>query len=509
MSQTLYRKYRPQTFNELIGQNHIRLTLENEIKNQRISHAYLFTGPRGVGKTTTARILAKAVNCEKRNKAEPCNVCLSCREITNGNSLDTMEIDAASHTQVENVRENIIPNTRTAPTKNKYKVFIIDEAHMLSLSAFNALLKILEEPPAHVIFILATTEVHKLPETIISRCQRLDFKRVAALEIKDCLARIAKEEKIEVADKVLEIISLMGDGSMRDAESILGQVFSLGEKKITLEVAELLLPRSDFLMIFGLWQKLVNKETKEAIELINRLVEEGVDLKYFCRQFIDFLRGAILTKIDQNLGVYSYFQIDKNQKEEFFALLEKTSENDLRQMIEEFVRRQREIDLTPIPQLPLELAVIKLSGLEKAIPRQPSKVNPKELTLGREEPAKPVIESGEDLKEIENKWVEMVKSLNHQNHSLALVLKNCRPISLNGQNLTIGCNFSFHQERLSDRKNLEKVEKIIHEVIKKKLKIKFIVSPAVSDGSQSAEEDGKEKNINDVLEAFSGEVVDK
>ncbi|MFH1583488.1 MAG: DNA polymerase III subunit gamma/tau, partial [Candidatus Falkowbacteria bacterium] len=177
---TLYRKYRPQNFTEVVGQNHIKVTLEQEIKTDKITHAYLFCGPRAVGKTTLARVLAKSINCEKRKKdsANPCNTCLSCSEITDGRALDIIEIDAASHTGVENVRENIIASARVAPSRSKYKVFIIDEVHMLSAQAFNALLKVIEEPPANVIFILCTTEAHKVPATIISRCQRFDFKRI-------------------------------------------------------------------------------------------------------------------------------------------------------------------------------------------------------------------------------------------------------------------------------------------------------------------------------------------
>mgnify|MGYP001294610995 CR=1 FL=1 len=193
MSATLYRKYRPQKFSDLVGQNHIKITLQNEIKTNKLAHAFIFAGPRGVGKTTTARILAKAINCQdnEKDQTEPCNSCSACQEITGSRALDVVEIDAASHTGVDNVRENIITTAKLSPARLKYRVFIIDEVHMLSISAFNALLKILEEPPKNVIFILATTEIHKVPVTIISRCQRFDFKRVSAKEIVNLLATIA------------------------------------------------------------------------------------------------------------------------------------------------------------------------------------------------------------------------------------------------------------------------------------------------------------------------------
>ena len=206
---TLYRKYRPQTFAEVAGQEPIKVTLGFEVTAERLAHAYLFCGPRAIGKTTMARLLAKSVNCLKRKKgsADPCNACATCKEITEGSSLDVIEIDAASHTGVDNVRETIIASARLAPSHSKYKVFIIDEAHMLSTAAFNALLKIMEEPPAHVIFILCTTEAHKLPATIVSRCQRFDFKKIPYAEIIKKLGRIAAEEDIKIEAPVIEAIA--------------------------------------------------------------------------------------------------------------------------------------------------------------------------------------------------------------------------------------------------------------------------------------------------------------
>jgi DNA polymerase-3 subunit gamma/tau len=205
----LYHKHRPQTFSSIWGQEHIIQTITNQIKNNKLAHAYLFSGPRGVGKTTTARLLAKAANCRNRKNGEfePCDTCDSCQEITSSRSIDVMEMDAASHTGVDNVREQIIENAQTQPTKSKYKIFIIDEAHMLSTSAFNALLKTLEEPPDFVIFILATTELNKVPETIISRCQRFDFKRLPAETIKKQIKKIAKTEGVEIDPAVIDRIA--------------------------------------------------------------------------------------------------------------------------------------------------------------------------------------------------------------------------------------------------------------------------------------------------------------
>ncbi|MEK7625199.1 MAG: DNA polymerase III subunit gamma/tau, partial [Patescibacteria group bacterium] len=243
---TLYRKYRPQSFADVTGQDTIVQTLQNEIAANKLSHAYLFSGPRGVGKTTLARLFAKAVSCEKRKDGqfEPCNDCQACNQINRGRHIDIIEIDAASQTGVDSVRENIIENAGIMPTVLKYKIFIIDEVHMLSTSAFNALLKTLEEPPAHVIFILATTELHKLPATVISRCERYTFKKITFDKMLARLKNLCKAEKVKVDKEVLERIVYKSDGGLRDAESLLGQILSLNLKEIRVEDAQIVLPLS-------------------------------------------------------------------------------------------------------------------------------------------------------------------------------------------------------------------------------------------------------------------------
>ena len=274
MSLALYRKYRPQTFAEIVGQNHVKVTLENEIATGKIAHAYLFSGPRGLGKTTIARLIAKSVNClsRKDGQSEPCNHCEACQEILDSRSLDVIEIDAASHTGVDNVRENIIANARFTPTNRKFKVFIIDEVHMLSISAFNALLKTLEEPPAHALFILATTEVHKIPQTIISRCQHFDFRKVSINDLVERLATIVKKEKRVLDQEVLERIARWSEGGVRDADSLLGQLLALNEKVITKQHAELVLPASHFNLVFELVSNLIKNDTASSLILVNQLI---------------------------------------------------------------------------------------------------------------------------------------------------------------------------------------------------------------------------------------------
>ena len=297
MSLTLYRKYRPQRFEDVIGQEHIKLTLQNEILNDKIAHAYLFAGPRGIGKTTLARVFAKAINCEKRKGYEPCNECDSCNSITDGNNLDLIEIDAASNRGINEIRE-LREMVKYAPSKSKYRVFIIDEAHMLTIEAFNALLKTLEEPPKHAVFILATTEVHKFPQTIISRCQKFDFKTVDIEKLKVHLKQVASMEKIKIDSDIIDKIARRSGGYVRDALSTLGQILSLSEdNEVSKETADLILPDSNFTPIIELVDAIAYQKFDSAIKVLDSLISEGVDLNYFTEELINYLRKIVLIKI--------------------------------------------------------------------------------------------------------------------------------------------------------------------------------------------------------------------
>ena len=286
-SVSLYRKYRPHNFDNLVGQDYIRDTLTNALKGNRVSHAYLFSGPRGTGKTSAARLLAKALNCSNLTDGyDPCNECDFCQEINNGRLIDLIEIDAASNRGIDEVRD-LKEKINFAPTRSKFKVYIIDEVHMMTKEAFNALLKTLEEPPDHVYFILATTEIHKIPETILSRCQRFDFKRINKKALMTRLSFIAQKEKIQAQDSALELITRYVDGGLRDAIGLLEQLSV--DKKLEVEHVREILGLSHTSLILSLYDVLMNNDIKEALKIISELHNQGSDLKQFLHEMCSLL----------------------------------------------------------------------------------------------------------------------------------------------------------------------------------------------------------------------------
>ncbi len=372
----LYRKYRPQGFDEIIGQEHIVTTLKNSIESGSISHAYLFCGPRGSGKTTMARIFAKAINCAKPKDGAPCGSCDSCQEITVGRSLDLIEIDAASHTGVDEIRE-LIEGIKFSPVKSKYKIFIIDECHQLSKFAANALLKTLEEPPAHAIFMLATTEAHKMIPTIISRCQRFDFKRLLTSEIIQKLEFILKKEGIKFEPTILPLIALNARGSFRDGESILDKCISFtgparGEarqgrqdKKITLQEIKELLGIVEVSQISKLVDFLLAKNAKEAIMYLNSLADYGVDLQEFTKTLVFYLRQGLLLKINPALLNSENSGLSKEELEKIQAEIAPLAEKNIQMLLELFIEAENKMKYASILQLPLELAIVDWCYQEK------------------------------------------------------------------------------------------------------------------------------------------------
>lgn len=362
----LYRKYRPQTFAEIIGQKHVVQTLTNALSMGLISHAYLFSGPRGSGKTTIARLLAKAVNCHNRkeNQSEPCGKCSSCLEIVAGRSLDLIEIDAASHRGIDEIRE-LRDGIKFSPTKEKYKVFILDEAHQLSKDAVNALLKTLEEPPAHAILILATTEIHKMIPTIVSRCQRFDFRKLTLPEIIKRLEIICEKEKAKIDRPALELIALNSGGSIRDAESLLDQALTfagtLGRGKIIkAEDIKDLLGLVDTILISQFVDFLAEKSAGKSINFLNETFEKGYDPQEFTKALIRYLRQAMLIKINPDPMNPIIVGLTKEEQEKIRGQAEKFGEKELHLILEIFLGAENKIKYSSIPQLPLELAIVEI-----------------------------------------------------------------------------------------------------------------------------------------------------
>lgn len=363
MATALYRKYRPQKFSDVTGQGPIVETLASEIVHNDVAHAYCFSGPRGVGKTTAARLLAKAVNCLKRKdkSAEPCNTCETCTAMNEGRLLDVVEIDAASHTGVDHVRDVIIEQSRIAPFQAKWKVFIIDEVHMLSNSSFNALLKTLEEPPANVMFIMATTAVDKVPVTVLSRCERFAFKTVAGKTIRKRLEYIIKEEGKEVESAVLDAIVRASGGSVRDSESLLGQLFSFSGKKVTKEDADLVIPPRDLVRALSWTEHVLAGRAKEAIELVEEAADNGADCEQFLDDIIEIGRLVLLEKIGVRDGVVFDGFSEKDQTT-ITTLARETAMPAINRFIDVLLARKPAMGYAVVPQLPIEMAAAELAS---------------------------------------------------------------------------------------------------------------------------------------------------
>jgi len=366
----LYRKYRPQTFSEIIGQEHVVKTLTNAIASDAVSHAYLFSGPRGSGKTTIARLLAKAVNCHERKDGqfEPCNKCSSCLEIMEGRSLDLIEIDAASHGGIDGIRE-LRDGIKFSPNKEKYKVFIIDECHQLSKDAANALLKTLEEPPPYAIFVLATTEIHKMIPTIISRTQRFDFRKLTLNEIMKRLEIICEKEKAKVDKSVLEFVALNSGGSIRDAESLLDQVFTLGGvlgkgEGIGVKEVQDLLGIADTAVLAQFVDFISEKNSQKAISFLQETFERGLDPRQFAKALIGYLRKILIFKINPDSLNPLIIGLTKEEQEKLQTQAEKIETKDLNRLLELFLGAENKMKYASISQLPLELAIIDFIGFE-------------------------------------------------------------------------------------------------------------------------------------------------
>jgi DNA polymerase III subunit gamma/tau len=467
-----YRKYRPQKIDELDSQE-IRDTLHDVFFGKSIPHAFLFTGPKGLGKTSTARIIAKILNCEKINdysikktgakekdlktdskdkSIEPCNKCYQCTSITNGSNIDILEIDGASNRGIDEIRD-LREKIKLSPAQALKKVYIIDEVHMLTTEAFNALLKTLEEPPSHAIFILCTTEQHKVPETISSRCFRMAFKRATKEELSRSFKRITAEEKISIDDEVLPSIAKLSDGSFRDGVKILEELMAAANgKKITKELLEekyQLLSTEQ--RAISLLKFLEEKDSKKALELIGKLGKEGIDTKHFLEQLINTLHEELLIKAE----------VLKQEPQVNFEISEITK------LIELLVKANLDIKFSPLPQLPLEIAVVEWGkgGKESVVQlddQQPVRKEEKKMEEEKvEEKIEPV--QGGDF------WRNLIEKVNPHNRSAAGLLRGCVLTKLDDGELTIETAYKFHKEKLDELKTRHLIEQTAEELTGKKL----------------------------------------
>jgi DNA polymerase III subunit gamma/tau len=361
----LARKWRPQAFEEVVGQGHITRTLQNAISQRRIAHAFLFTGARGVGKTSTARILAKALNCEKGPEINPCNQCTTCKEISSGNSVDVIEIDGASNRGIDEIRE-LRENVRYAPAKNRYKIYIIDEVHMLTREAFNALLKTLEEPPPHIIFIFATTEPHKIPATILSRCQRYDFKRIPLKEIVGNLKKIIVEEKVQISQRALLAIAQESEGSLRDAQSLLDQLISYAGEEIRDEDMNEVLGLIDRRLLSDTIEAIASRDVGRCMEVVEHIYQYGADLQHFCRELLQYFRNLILMKVSQHPE--ALMELPEEELDILRGQAEKFEFDQLNHLFNLLLQGEEEIAQSTFPRTMLEITLIRMAALKSILP---------------------------------------------------------------------------------------------------------------------------------------------
>lgn len=568
--QVIARKWRPQTFDEVTGQEPITRTLRNAIEHQRLHHAYLFSGARGVGKTTSARLLAKALNCHKAQQPTPTpcrsddpDQCASCREITESRSIDVQEIDAASNTGVDNVREAIIASVGIAPARDRYKVFIIDEVHMLSGAAFNALLKTLEEPPPRVVFIMATTERHKVPETILSRCQQFEFRTIATAKILERLKLIAKAEKISVPDDALREIARTGEGSMRDAQSALDQVISFAGDKITKEDVEMALGVAGADILKRIMDSIAANKPAEAIAAVDDIVMRGHDLRNFCRDLLAHIRDLLVTKVSGNEELLESAVCEpaelKRQAELF-------SESDLVRFFHSLAETETKLRAATQPRYQLEIGIVKLmelrgvesiseilqrlstieAGLGSEPTRTPSSSSGSASASGKSNPpassrpagssftaaaaVAPVIERAveEELEASPSapaSSIDGIKAVLERQKKMLLViaLDAAQAAAVEDSELYIefAPDSRHHRDTLSKPENIKFVREACREVTGKEMGIRILVKDPAAEGEplSRAEEERLEKQrlrekaendpmVKQMLKTFRGEIVD-
>jgi DNA polymerase-3 subunit gamma/tau len=503
--QSLYRKWRPQVFEDIIGQKHITQTLMNAISLNRISHAYIFSGPRGVGKTTTARILAKSLNCEKGTTPHPCNKCERCIRITEGYSMDVIEIDGASNRGIDDIRD-LRNKVKFAPAEGKYKVYIIDEVHMLTTEAFNALLKTLEEPPSHVIFIFATTAPHKIPNTILSRCQWFNFRRISLEDIINKLKMIIKDEKLEIDDQTLNIIARSSTGSMRDAESILDQIIAYCGKEITLQNVREVLGIIEEDVFFNFVDAIINNDTVKGIEIVNRIADLGGDASQFIKNLMEYVHNLSLIKVCKP-EVLNFQGIFTEDRERLLKQSKLIKLGKLFNIVDYLAEVERKMKYTHNPWILLEMLVLKFTAGEDYSSKEIEKDkdegyldlsknqdivksdNLKVKTREEIPPKKKIQDKTKEGSFIQTKEVSTNLDLNQVWPIILDKLKKTKIsvysfiivnnlITIKNDKLIIGFNkkYIFHKESLEKKNNKTLLQELIKEEIGRPLAIECIIN---------------------------------
>lgn len=535
MHKALYRAYRPQTFKDVVGQEHIIKTLKNQIQNNNVGHAYLFCGTRGTGKTSTAKIFARAVNCEDSVNEEPCNECEVCKDILNDNNMDVIEIDAASNNSVDDIRE-IRENVKYTPAKCKYKVYIIDEVHMLSQGAFNALLKTLEEPPSYVIFILATTEPHKIPATILSRCQRFDFKRVTVKDMSSRMKEICEDVNVEVDDRALNLIARNSQGALRDALSILDQCMSFSENKIEYKDVVDLLGTVNVEQLFEMADYVIKEDTKKCLEILNEFVIWGKDIKNLIDDLIDHFRNLMVCKVSNDLD--EIISLPEEIIDQLKSQAEIIETNEIIRILNILSITQDDIKASSNPRVLAEVSIMKLS--------QPMFDDSKEALLKRISNLEEVIRSGnitvnnnqdkkeqvvtqeeekyeekeeiyyeevksEDVKLVEKSWENILTNIKKdRNMPVYAILREAKDFNVNSNTLYIifDDKFAFAKNKLSDVNTLSYIEGVVRDTINRSFGIKIILKSESKNIKLEIEKEEKDKGEQILEEVFPKEILD-
>lgn len=543
MHKALYRVYRPKNFSDVIGQEHIVRTLKNQIENNNVGHAYLFCGTRGTGKTSTAKIFSRAVNCTNLHNDEPCNECENCREILEDKTMDVVEIDAASNNSVDDIRE-LRENVKYSPAKAKYKVYIIDEVHMLSQGAFNALLKTLEEPPSYVIFILATTEPHKIPATILSRCQRFDFKRVTVKDISSRMRYICEKEGIEADEKALNLIARNSQGALRDALSILDQCISFEGNKISYNDVIELLGSVNIEQLFDLAESIIKEDTRKSLQILNDFIIWGKDVRNLVNDLIDHFRNLMVCKISNDLDEII------SLPEETIDLLKQQAEtidtNNLIRILNILSETQDGMKISSNPRVLMEVTMMKIA--------QPMFDESKEALIKRIENLEQKIESGnikvnhistnqtvdnfnennqqnsnivekqedenieyenlkgDDIKLVEKSWKKILQKMKEdKNQVIRALLQDVDSFNISEDTLYIifTDNYSFAKSRLDSPVTIQYVEKVIREVLNRSFSVKIALKSQLSNlNTQIKKEDKGEQILKNIVSEDILEVKD-